>query len=197
MKNRYVERARISEAQFRRILRYFVADMQANRISELTGLSRNSINAYFKAMRLSIVTRYTDFHHVSVTQSAGRFFGIYYREYRLVVEPLVLSVTKEDTPPFQPIDTAYLQKRWAHRYDALLHYETKRLYPLTHHEQSGVAVVFWQFSRDRLAKFRGISADNILLHLKECEFRFNNRHRDLYRMLLQHFRKYPLRLGAD
>ena len=196
MKNRYVARARISEAQFRRIVRYFVADMQANRISELTGLSRNSINAYFKAMRLSIVTRYTDFHRVSLTESAMHFFGIYYRDYRLVIEPLSLPATEDLFPPRQPISTERLQKRWAHRYDALLHYETKRIYPLTHHERSGVAVVFWQFSRERLAKFRGISADNTLLHLKECEFRFNNRHRDLYRMLLQHFRKYPLRLGA-
>ncbi|MDD5041054.1 MAG: IS1595 family transposase, partial [Candidatus Peribacteraceae bacterium] len=30
------------------------------------------------------------------------------------------------------------------------------------------------------------------LHLKECEFRFNHRHENLYNLLLSLFRKHPL-----
>ena len=33
------------------------------------------------------------------------------------------------------------------------------------------------------------------LHLKECEFRFNNRGQDLYKVLLDDFRKKPLKLS--
>ncbi len=196
MKNRYVARARISEAQFRRILRYFVTDMQANRISELTGLSRNSINAYLKAIRLSIVMKYTDFQPTPATNGVSQLFGIRHRDYRLTVEPLPVSIAKAYMQILQQNDSAERFKELSRRYDALLHYQTKHLYPLAPHAESDRAVAFWQFCRERLAKFRGISADNTLLHLKECEFRFNNRHRDLYRMLLQHFRKHPLRLGA-
>ncbi|MGP1484959.1 MAG: IS1595 family transposase, partial [Campylobacter sp.] len=33
---------------------------------------------------------------------------------------------------------------------------------------------FWGYAKDRLSKFKGIKKENFLLHLKKCEFRFNN-----------------------
>ena len=53
-KNRYVIRSKISEAKFREILRYFSLDLEANKISILTGISRPSVNKYLKAIRQSI-----------------------------------------------------------------------------------------------------------------------------------------------
>lgn len=35
---------------------------------------------------------------------------------------------------------------------------------------------FWSFAKRRLAKFNGLTDQKFFLHLKECEFRFNNRH---------------------
>ena len=35
---------------------------------------------------------------------------------------------------------------------------------------------FWSFAKRRLAKFNGLTDKKFFLHLKECEFRFNNRH---------------------
>ena len=35
---------------------------------------------------------------------------------------------------------------------------------------------FWGVAKTRLSKFRGTSKTTLYLHLKECEFRFNNRH---------------------
>lgn len=51
---------------------------------------------------------------------------------------------------------------------------------------------FWAYAKIRLSRFRGINKNTFLLHLKECEFRFNNRANDLYRMLLEILRKNPL-----
>jgi transposase len=34
---------------------------------------------------------------------------------------------------------------------------------------------FWGFAKQRLAKFHGVSRHTFYLHLKECEFRYNNR----------------------
>ena len=51
---------------------------------------------------------------------------------------------------------------------------------------------FWAFAKTRLAKFRGLNKDSFYLHLKECEFRFNNRSEDLYDMLLRMARQCPL-----
>ena len=51
---------------------------------------------------------------------------------------------------------------------------------------------FWGLAKVRLAKFRGIHKQTFYLHLKECEFRFNHRHDDLYKSLLTLLRKQPL-----
>jgi hypothetical protein len=50
---------------------------------------------------------------------------------------------------------------------------------------------FWSYAKRRLAMFNGIASDKFSLHLKECEFRFNHRHQDLYPILLLEFRKNP------
>ena len=51
---------------------------------------------------------------------------------------------------------------------------------------------FWSFAKRRLQKFNGVSAQTFYLHLKECEYRFNNRNKNLYRELLKLLRKNPL-----
>lgn len=51
---------------------------------------------------------------------------------------------------------------------------------------------FWGYAKTRLARFRGIHKSTFYLHLKECEFRFNNRKKYLYFLLLKIIREKPL-----
>lgn len=51
---------------------------------------------------------------------------------------------------------------------------------------------FWSSAKTRLARLRGMRRDTFLLHLKECEFRFNHRKEDLYTVCLGFLRKHPL-----
>ncbi len=51
---------------------------------------------------------------------------------------------------------------------------------------------FWGFAKTRLTKARGMSKSTFYLHLKECEFRFNHRQQDLYKIILKLVRKRPL-----
>jgi transposase len=51
---------------------------------------------------------------------------------------------------------------------------------------------FWGLAKMRLAKFRGLNRATLRLHLKECEFRFNHRRDNLYRLLLIEFKNNPL-----
>lgn len=51
---------------------------------------------------------------------------------------------------------------------------------------------FWAVAKTRLVKFRGLSKSSFLLHLKECEYRFNHNHEKLYDLLLNHLRIHPL-----
>jgi len=51
---------------------------------------------------------------------------------------------------------------------------------------------FWSYCKRRLAKFNGLTDEKFILHLKESEFRFNNRKQDLYKILLKIIRENPL-----
>ena len=51
---------------------------------------------------------------------------------------------------------------------------------------------FWGYAKTRLARFRGIHKTTFYLHLKECEFRFNNRKKNIYLLLLKIIREKPL-----
>ena len=50
---------------------------------------------------------------------------------------------------------------------------------------------FWSYTKRRLLKFNGIRKDKFLLHLKESQFRWNNR-KNIYKLLLENFREKPL-----
>jgi transposase-like protein len=51
---------------------------------------------------------------------------------------------------------------------------------------------FWSFAKRRLHKFNGVPRSTFYLHLKECEYRFNNRKQNLFRLLLKLLENNPL-----
>lgn len=55
MKNKYIVRLRISEAEFREISRYFCLDIKAVKISEITKIFRKTINKILKQIRISMM----------------------------------------------------------------------------------------------------------------------------------------------
>jgi len=55
MKNRYVYRSRVSERKIREIVRYFAADLTAVQAAQLSGLNRNTINRFYRALRERIL----------------------------------------------------------------------------------------------------------------------------------------------
>jgi transposase-like protein len=46
---------------------------------------------------------------------------------------------------------------------------------------------FWSFAKRRLAKFNGRASDKFVLHLKECEFRYNHRNDNLTKIIIKLF----------
>lgn len=51
---------------------------------------------------------------------------------------------------------------------------------------------FWSYAKRRLQKFNGVSKNYFNLHLKESEFRFNNRDKNIYKILLKNFNQNNL-----
>ena len=53
-KNKYIKRSHLSEAKFRVIIYYFVHDLPASKIVELSNVSRPTINNIFYKLRVRI-----------------------------------------------------------------------------------------------------------------------------------------------
>ena len=51
---------------------------------------------------------------------------------------------------------------------------------------------FWSFTKRRLSKFNWLTDDMFIYHLKESEFRWNLREKDMYIYLMKLLRKTPL-----
>ena len=51
---------------------------------------------------------------------------------------------------------------------------------------------FWSYAKRRLQKFNGVPARTFNLHLKECEWRFNSKSKNVYQELLRLLRQHPL-----
>lgn len=49
---------------------------------------------------------------------------------------------------------------------------------------------FWSFAKERLMKYHGVSKEKFPYYLKELEFRYNNRDKDLYVLLVQLMAKF-------
>ncbi len=199
MKNRYVRRARISEEQFKEILKFFALDIQANQISQFTGLSRNSINSYLRAMRHAIVSAYTHYDAYAIRQTTPpQLFGIQYKQNMITVDPIPSQIAQDFSKHLKEERDSYIDSVLSAHYSALIDYTHKKFYYLQHEHkairQNRAASAFWAYTKIRLAKFRGLSTESTFLHLKESEFRYNYRGRDIYRLLLSHFRKHPLKL---
>ena len=56
---------------------------------------------------------------------------------------------------------------------------------------------FWGYAKHKLAKFKRMKKENFLLHLKECEFRYNTKtiQKNLYQKLLKLIRENLLKFN--
>ena len=223
MKNKYVKRAKISEAKFCNIIKYFTLELDAQMIAALMSLNRNTVNRYIGRIRSRIVDicetqahqrkaappgdgdhgqgspllayRKTDETGLPVFAIRSRHAHIYtmllangtHRRLRRLVQSREFS------------GTPGIPKEWR-RYDGIVdlngrcHY---RLGSLSSRDDTGLPFMdhieaFLEFARKRLTSFHLNGDDHFYLDLKECEFRFNNRDADLYKLLLKRFRETPL-----
>jgi transposase len=52
--------------------------------------------------------------------------------------------------------------------------------------------LFWGILKSRITKFRGLNSNTTYLHIKESEFRYNNRNTDLFALIHSLIQKRPL-----
>ena len=223
-KNKYVIRSRISEAKFRQIILLFSEDLSATQIYHLTGLSRQTINKYLTAIRLRILElsllqsdplvgqievdeSYFGARRVRGKRGRGArgktiVFGLLKRGDRVYTEivPNCKSITLQRIIKGKTsIDSVIHSERWR-GYNGLVDFGYKKHFRV-HHGKNEFArgnngiESFWGYAKTRLVKFKGMDKKMFNLHLKECEFRFNNRKQNIFKILLEVFRKESLKLS--
>ena len=120
-------------------------------------------------------------------------FGIKKRDDGRVYTQIIKNASKQELLPIirrlvvRNNTTVYTDK-WK-SYDGLVldGYKHKRInHSKQYSNRKGTHVNgienFWSFAKRRLAKFNGVSRKTFLLHLKECEFRYNHKH-DMLKIL--------------
>lgn len=226
MRNKYIFRSRISEKKFREIIRLFIIDIEATKISMITGITRKTINRILFSLRTRISKIfeqecfsesgvyeldecYVGARRVRGKRGRGAFgktivFGIYERKSRKVYSRIVENVKRET---LMSIITQKISSESTVYTDRFKNYSALKEMGYTKHETvehganefvrgsihvNGIEG-FWSVVKTRLSKFRGIRKSHIYLHLKECEYRFNHRHENMYDLLLLNLRKSPLK----
>lgn len=220
MKNKYAHHSKISEAKIRQIVKLFAVDLNAVQIAELAGINRNTANRYLAAFRERIARRCeaeapadkflttsgstflpSNPDEMSPLSEDSPVLGVYRRDGRIYTE-IVPNCSREtlrnlircrrtggtdmpDTPAWRV-------------YDGLVDLGCQKLFRLVPgasdsggRQFSGVES-FWAFAKTRLLRFRGLQKHALYVNLKECEFRFNHRHEDIYPIMLKMLREDPL-----
>ena len=220
MKNKYVKRSKISEAKFRKIIMYFALELDSQKIATLTSLNRNTVNRYLNRIRSQIVSLCEDQASKIPHYATGRqvkpvldpslpvapdslpVFGIQSRNTHIYTEILPNGVhhkLRHLIKNSQKSETLSVPKDWRH-YDGIVDLKSRWHYCIRPASASKRAAselqdtieAFLGFARKRLTTINLNGVDHINLLLKECEFRFNHRNDNIYRLLLHRFRTDPL-----
>lgn len=224
-KNKYCIRSRISEAKFREIIRYFTIDIEAKKIGELTGISRPTVNKILEKVRERIAEECEEeakfsgvvevdesyFGPRRVRGKRGRgasnkipVFGILKREGKVFTQ-IITKASKAELMPIikgKVLEGSTVNSDGWKSYDGLIlnGYKHHRVHHSKNEFARGKSHIngienFWGIAKVRLSKFRGIHKSHFYLHLKESEFRFNYRNKNLYAKLLKILRNKPLKLS--
>jgi transposase len=221
--NKYCHRSHIPEWKFRQVIKCFAMDLEATKIAEFSGVSRNSVNKILKALRKRMAeycenqsplsaeievdeTCFPDEdnqkNHDDWSRCNIPVFVVIKRKGKVYTQfisncsrKLLHAVIKGK------IDLNNIV-RSEHSYDSIVDLSSMRHYRVNNNHggnnmKSYINGVenFWGIAKMRLSKFRGLNRNMYNLHLKETEFRFNNREEDLYKILLQMLRDDPLKLS--
>ena len=221
MRNKYVNKAHISERKFREILMYFAEDETASKTAKYSKMNRKTVNRLFAKFRNRIVqislADTPELGEFEVDESyfgarrvrgkrgrgaAGKtpVFGILQRDGKVFVN-IVKKCGKKDLMPI--IEGKILEGSTGYSdgwksYNGLIQngYDHYRVYHSKNEFARGKAHVngiesFWSYAKRRMTKFNGLKSDVFHLHLKESEWRWNNRGQ-IYDILLKEFRENPL-----
>ncbi|HTN05777.1 hypothetical protein [Agriterribacter sp.] len=191
----------LPDRKCREILELFCDDLTATQIADISGVSRVTVNNYFRIIRSAIASfceaglytgQQSPVFNNGVTCGTGNNPAAFYG--------FCLNKGKVSTDWLRSISlTAIEQLHNGHgaknggsvtgfeAYHAVADCNNWHLYWLDGNKEVSSMVVnalpeitgFWKHTKSRLQKFRGMNKNTLYLHIKECEFRYNFRNDDM------------------
>ena len=212
----------ISERKLRGILRCFSLDITATKTSELTGVSRPTANRIYKKLRerikdmchefplsgeVEVYESYFGARRIRGKRGRGAYgktivFGILERNgkvYTEIVPDCSRATLQAIIRGKVEVESVIHSDKWR-GYNGLVDIGYPKHFRVDHRGNkfsngrshiNGIES-FWSFAKRRLQKFNVVSRENFNLHLKESEFRFNNRDTDIYKLLLKNLNQNML-----
>ncbi len=212
--NQLKKNAHISESKLKEILQLFCTDLNATQIANASDVSRVTVNNYVKFFRVQIakyceqqkesvmdLTEQPELklsHHFSERhfrqESLTPGIGVMVTGQSLIADPistvdsnLLMEHLKKGTATWDMADANGAVKM----YNAIIDFERKRMYRIKEgllfkkakHDADEIDG-FWKLLKMRVVKMRGLQVSSLYLHVKETEFRYNNRNKQIYEILL-------------
>jgi transposase len=212
---RWINRVKLQAKDWLQLIKLFELETPARRASQQIGISYPTVLKTFCCIRQSIVAHGQDGDHLlkeeietdgrfgdrqdkarSHKESHGRIpvFGIIEQDGRVRAEVLrdiraenILNLTIEKvhwgsivyTNKFRGYNGLLFCGYKDLRVDDNLGFTKGDVYINGCHD-------FWNFTKERMSKFHGVSKEKFPLYLKEMEFRYNHRHEPIFDTLIQY-----------
>jgi transposase len=223
MKNKYLKNARIPERKVRELLNLFCEDLTATQIANISGISRITVNAYLKLIRMQIAQyceEYSPYYYnkqfipfisnnrISMTgrqedkNPETHFYGIFRSGQSIYTKGIVNIDTLWLNNWVRGkiiAENDFIEQHHLHIFEAVADLGKAKLFRMKSAAQfvNGKFRIdeidlFWGILKSRIVKFRGLNSNTTYLHIKESEFRYNNRNADLFAIIHSLIQKRPL-----
>lgn len=193
-----IKNAKINQLQFKKICKLFAYDYTASQTAKELGLSRQTINSYYKTIRESLIKNLNhQIEQIPISKVDKFSFELKYIKLK---SNTIYFIELKNTPYIINTETQYFEEIYS-----FINNELKNT--LIDHKRANCAKVLYNsyqneffvanyskstndiedFVSNRLKQFRGLNKNNIEIHIKESFIRFNQNQNSLYRTLVKTF----------
>lgn len=218
-KNKYLKNTKLSEYKLRQIIAEFCLDTSASKASLRLKINRNTVNRIYCTLRklifietqkesilsgeIEVDESYFGARRVRGKRGRGAkgkipVIGLLKRNGKVYTK-IVKRCKRQDLMPVikgKILEGSTVYTDGWKSYDGLVlnGYKHYRIYHSKDEFARGKNHIngiesFWSYTKRRLAKFNGLPKDKFLIHLKESEFRFNHKNKNLEHELLKLLKK--------
>ena len=189
--NKYLKNAKINNTQLEQICHCFAFDLTASDTAKELGLSRQTINTYYKMLREFLIEEqdnkqvnnnfYKDCFSLKYINLNGQV--TYYIQYNDI--PYILDETNKDLRKILDfvnldIKDTLITHRKANTARILYHSSEDKYFLVTYLHSTNKLE---KFVTTRLKKFRGLNKKNNILHIKESIIRYKHNEEFLFNSL--------------